>query len=78
MADIITLTPQPIILTGTGKQSLAEALDVSEYDLFDMQLYVPVAVLGNATVKIITGMQKDSENGWNTAVAFTQLTTGLT
>lgn len=32
MADVFTLTPQPIRRTSTGKQPLDQAIDVSEYD----------------------------------------------
>src|SRR5579871_3799057 len=37
MADVLTLTPQPIRVTATGLQPIYLALDVGGYDFLDME-----------------------------------------
>jgi hypothetical protein len=68
-----SLTPQPIRLTATGKQFLSQSLDVSLFDQADALLYV-VTLEGTssptATIRLITGMQMDSEDGWVVAASF--------
>lgn len=72
-----TLTPQPVRLSATGKQSLVQALDIGAYDEADVLLVVS-AIEGTggptATIRLITGMQIESEDGWVIAGAFTAAT----
>jgi hypothetical protein len=63
MADIIYLTDKPIRVAGTGKQELRLALDVSAYDELDL-LWTLHEGPSTTSVKLITGMQIESENGW--------------
>jgi len=76
MADLITLTQQPIRVSATTTQERYLAVDVGAYDLIDFSLYCP-AVEGspNVTVKLITGMQIQTDTeGWNDLVSFTAIT----
>ncbi len=77
MADEFTLTPQPVRLGTPTSQPLKDALDVSAYDRADVLLWV-AALEGTAsptaTVRILTGMQVESENGWVVAGTFTAVT----
>ncbi len=81
MADEFTLTPQPVRLTAATSQQLKDALDVSAYDRADVLLWV-AAIEGTAsptaTVRILTGMQVESENGWVVAGTFTAVTASNT
>ncbi len=67
MATEFTLTPQPVRTTVATKQPIQQSLDVSRFDIADLLLYV-AALEGTssptATIRIITGMQIDSEDGW--------------
>ena len=76
MADEFTLTPQPIRAIANAKQALKDALDVSAYDVADILVLVS-AVEGaspSATIRILTGMQTESEDGWVVAIGATAAT----
>lgn len=77
MADEFTLTPQPIRAIANAKQALKDALDVSAYDIADVLLLISAVEGTNPTaiIRIITGMQTESEDGWVEAVASTAVTT---
>src|SRR2546429_545486 len=65
MADIITLTQQPIRITATARQNAWAAVDVSGYDILDMELVCTVE--GTSTTlqfNIFTGMHFQSDDGW--------------
>ena len=73
MADDFNLTGNPVRLTAPGKQRLDLSMDVSDYDLADILLQV-LTLEGtgpNTVVRIITGMQTETEDGWVPAVTFT-------
>jgi hypothetical protein len=76
MADIITLTQQPIRISATTTQERYLAVDVGPYDLLDLALYcASVESTPNVTIKIITGMQTQTDSdGWVDLVSFTALT----
>lgn len=73
MGTEFTLTPQPIRLTAPGKQNLDQALEVGDFDSISALLGV-LSLEGtagpSATVRIITGMQKDTEDGWVPLLTF--------
>lgn len=67
MANVIMLTAQPIRLTGAVKQELYLASDVGAYDLLDMEAVCTVeGTATNAQLKLITGMQAQTNDGWFT------------
>jgi hypothetical protein len=73
MADHINLTDGPIRVTVTGAQPLDQAVEVSSYDLLDL-LAGLLGVEGSTSgvgLRIITGMQRESQNGWVEYLAFT-------
>ena len=75
MAIAFQLTPgQPITVTAVSTQPLSEAVDVSEFDILDLMSSVAAMTASTVTIKIITGMQKQSEDGWVTAVEFSAAT----
>ena len=74
MAIEFHLTKPVARVTATGKQPLAEALDVSAYDYIDAELGVHSLTGTDITVEIITGMQKDTESGWVPLLTFTSVT----
>jgi hypothetical protein len=81
LADEFTLTPQPIRMTAGGKQFIQTALNVSRYDQADALLVVSSVEGTNGpsfTVRIITGMQMETEDGWVVAASFTASTAGNT
>lgn len=73
MATEFNLTPQPIRLSALGKQALDQALDVSDFDSISALVGV-MALEGtgplDATIRLITGMQKDTEDGWVPLLTF--------
>jgi len=75
--DQFLLTPQPIRVTNAAKQPLNLALDVSDYDEINalMGLLALVGSSSGVTIRLITGMQVDSEDGWVTLVTFSAQTT---
>lgn len=83
MADEFTLSEAPIrVFTTAGpvRQRLEDALDVSGYDEADVLLHV-LCLSGTSPsvdVKLLTAMQKESEEGWCEAVAFSSVTVGNT
>ncbi len=81
MASEFNLTPQPVRTTVVTKQAIQQSLDVSEFDIADLLLYVP-ALEGTssptATVRVITGMHLDTEDGWVVAGTFAVVNTTIT
>jgi hypothetical protein len=70
------LTGNLIRVTATGKQPLLLALDVSAYDEATLQLGV-LSLDGSTpsvTVRILTSMHNETEEGWVLAGAFTAQT----
>ena len=77
MADECSLTPCAVTLVGaeSHKQALSQALEVLDYDEGEFLAGV-VGLTGtspSATVEIITGMQTESEDGWQQAAVFTAM-----
>lgn len=68
MADRIRLTPTPVRTSTQGAtQPLSEAIDVSRYDIIDFILgTISLGGTGRPTaaLEIITGTQKETEDGW--------------
>jgi hypothetical protein len=65
MSDIVMLTAQPIRLTGTATQELYLAVDVSAYDLLDLQAVCTVeGTASSGAIKLISGMQFQTNDGW--------------
>jgi hypothetical protein len=68
MATVIDLTPgQPVVVAPGGSatnQNLTQAIDVSAFDMLDLQLVVLTAPGTGGLVTLITGMQTQSEDGW--------------
>ena len=81
MTAEFNLTPQPILMTAGCKQLIQTALNVSRFDQADA-LLMTMSVEGTSsqsfTVRIITGMQTDTEDGWVVAGTFTASTVGNT
>lgn len=75
MATEFTLTARPILVTGSPikpQQTLSDALDVSSYDEIDAVCTINAIVgSGGLSVRLMTGMQKDTETGWVELLAFT-------
>jgi hypothetical protein len=71
MADLITLTHQPIRLNTAQKQAIYLATDVGGYDVIDI---ICSAVFEGSsptvTIKLITGMQAQTDDGWVDAGTF--------
>ncbi len=78
MASEFTLTPLPVRTTVATKQPIQQSLEVARFDLADALLYV-AALEGTGgptvTIRIITGMQIDSEDGWVVAGTFAVVST---
>jgi hypothetical protein len=73
MANEFSLTPQPIRLTATGRQLIQQSLNVSSFDQGDFLAFVSVlegTSSPTATLRIITGMQMETEDGWVVAGTF--------
>ncbi len=67
MADMFTLTPQPVRVTATGFQPIYLVLDVGAYDFFDAQLGIlnlEGTASPNATIELWTGMQNQTDDGY--------------
>ncbi|MGZ5152772.1 MAG: hypothetical protein ACXWC5_22350 [Burkholderiales bacterium] len=65
MADMITLTAQPLRLTAIARQALIYFVDVGAYDLLDLNIVATVeGTATNATIKLVTGLQIQTEDGW--------------
>ncbi len=66
MADEFSLTPQALRATANAKQFLNDALEVAAYDQADMIVtcYGVEGTAPTAIVRIIGGMQKETEDGW--------------
>jgi hypothetical protein len=83
MADVITITPQPVrYLTsaGTGLQPIYLALDAGAYDFLDLETGV-VSVEGAVTaftLDLYTGMQTQTDDGWVQVVTLSSATTSPT
>ncbi len=73
MADTFNLTPQPVRVSVATKQVVEQALDVSDYDEVDALAGI-VGVEGSTSgvgLKLLTGMQRESTDGWVTLLTFT-------
>jgi len=69
MADIITLTHQPIRLSAATRQERYLATEVSSFDILDMQLFI-ASFEGSgslaASFKLISSMQMQTDSeGWS-------------
>lgn len=76
MAREIHLTDGPVAVVSPLRQFLTNAIDVSGFDRADLLLGV-LNVEGTSpsvSVRIITGMQKDSDTGWVELGAFAAVT----
>ncbi|MFZ5477061.1 MAG: hypothetical protein ACOZNI_09830 [Myxococcota bacterium] len=74
LADEFDLTSRAIKVTGASKQALQDALEISSYDQLDAVCTVDGIEGGPGTglvIKLITGMQKETELGWVTLISFT-------
>jgi hypothetical protein len=69
MARLAYLTDKPVRVLDPEKQPLRLAVDVGDVDELDLLLVVYEGI--DVTVKIITGMQTESELGWVDAGSFT-------
>ncbi len=74
MATTINITPlQPVVLSVSNplKMNLWDAVDVSAFDVLDLELNVLVVGGGlvNVQIDLITGMQKQTEDGWGVVPA---------
>lgn len=76
MPDEIDFTPNPVRVTTAGQiQSLNSAIDVSAYQSLVLLLY-PVGLEGSGpqfTLTLKTGMQNDTEDGWQELATFTMI-----
>lgn len=65
MADLITLTTQPIRITALSRQAAYLAVDVGSYDLLDLELVCSVeGTATSAQINLFTGMQIQTDDGW--------------
>ncbi len=74
MAHAIILTRLPVRVTVSGTtMALSESIDVSDYDMgeFLLQLLALTGTNPAIQIDIITGMQKESEDGWVIWASFT-------
>lgn len=72
MATPFRLTPRPIRVTAITKQNLQDSLDVSAYDEIDALCAIDAIASGTGlAIKLITGMQKETEDGWVTLLSWT-------
>ncbi len=74
MASEIWVTDGVVrVTTGTTKQTLSQAVDVSAIDQLDLVLWITgfEGTPGNLTVELITGMSMESEDVWLTVASFT-------
>jgi hypothetical protein len=77
MATELYITPsQPVTVTAiTGtlafKQNLWESVDVSSYDILDLEFVIVAANVGSTTAHfgLTTGMQTQTEDGWWSNIA---------
>jgi hypothetical protein len=66
MAPTFALTQQPIRATGTQRQPMYLALDVSGFDGLDVELMCNIeGTAANAAITLVTGMALDTESGWS-------------
>ena len=77
MAAIINVTPQQPVLLGPGvtggvkAQPAYDAIDVSGYDILDLELVITtITGFTSGTIAIMTGMQMQSDDGWVTLANF--------
>jgi hypothetical protein len=64
MADIVLITDGPVRHTSNDIQELRLAVDVSGYDELDLLLTVQDDIGTDISVRILTAMQMESEEGW--------------
>jgi hypothetical protein len=75
MADLVLITDGPVRHTSNETQDLRLAVDVSGYDELDLQLMVQDAS-SSVTVRILTAMQMESDEGWVTVDSFSSIAAG--
>ncbi len=70
------LTRGPTTMTQSGRQTLDQVIDVSDFESLDLMLVIQQATFPNspntygAAVVVLTSMQADSEVGWVTLCSF--------
>lgn len=69
MAAVIPLMSAPVRVTGNSTQDLRLAVNVSQFNQLEFLLNVYEGT--DVAVKIITGMQSDTADGWQDLVSFT-------
>jgi hypothetical protein len=76
MRDVIEFTKAPVRVTSTTSQDIKDAIEVAPHDQLDALLdVVGVEGSGTITVEILTGMQKDTTDGWVSIGTFTSVNT---
>ena len=67
MADVLTLTAQPVRVTTAGLQPLFLALDVSAYDVIDMEVGIILIEGGGGgvTIELWSGAQKERDDDFD-------------
>jgi hypothetical protein len=71
MPQLVYVTDKPVRVSAAQKQELRLAVDIGAVDELDVLLTVHEG--SSVGVKVITGMQLESETGWVDVVAFTAL-----
>jgi len=77
MADLITLTQQPAIVTSAIYQPMLEAIDVSAYDYLDFLLLATQAS-ASTVIQIVTGVDLNANTSWQTVLSFDSFSTAPT
>lgn len=67
----IYLATEPVTVTAVGKQALVQAIEVTRYKSLALLLRALAVTGGSVTIRVITGMQKDTFDGWLTLGTFT-------
>lgn len=67
-AMMVPLMSAPVRLTATGKQELRLAANVSQYNQLDLVLNIYEGT--DVVVRILTGMQTETEDGWQVLDTF--------
>ena len=71
MPQLVYLTDKPVRVTAAQKQDLRLAVDVGAVDELDLLLTVHEG--SSVSVKVITGMQLETDTGWVTLATFSAL-----
>jgi hypothetical protein len=76
MSDDFTLTRGPVRVTAAIRQPLQNALLIQDYDQIDALLgFLAIEGSGTATIRVLTAMQNETEDGWVTLFTFANQTT---